>query len=575
MEEINGILRLMIGRYFRSLFLHGDKQMQVLFGQLSDSLKSCAVLLALGLYIIGISPPISAQLPQEKVDLAAINRIKDEELNHSQIMEMVGYLTDVTGPRLTGSPNLKKAQEYALGRLHQWGIANAHLEAWGPFGRGWSLEGFTANMVAPTFSPLIAYPKAWSPGTNGTVRSEVIFLDARTVADLAKYKGKLKGKIVLLSPARTVEPNFAPQALRTTDEELLKLANAQPQANNARRFQMNAEQRARAELNYQKWQMLYSEDAALVLEPGAGDGGTVYVTAASIPVPVDAPNEQRPHPWDLNKPRVIPQAVVAAEQYNRMIRLVARGIPVQLEVNINTHFYDDDPMSYNLIAEIPGTDLKDQVVMVGGCLDSWHAGTGATDNAAGAAVALEIIRLFKALNFRPRRTIRIGLWSAEEQGTLGSRAYVAAHFGKRVVDANVLQSRPHLEIKPEYEKFSGYFNLDYGTGKIRGIYLQGNEAVKPIFSAWLVPFREMGAETLTIADIGATDHNSFDEIGLPGFQFLRDFMESNTRTGHTNMDVYDHVLEDDLKQSAAVAASFIYQAAMRDEKLPRKSLNGN
>ena len=275
------------------------------------------------------------------------------------------------------------------------------------------------------------------------------------------------------------------------------------------------------------------------------------------------PSEQRPQPWDVNKPKVIPQVVVAAEQYNRMIRILGRGVPVELEVNINARFYDDDLMSYNVIGEIPGTDLKDEVVMIGGCLDSWHTGTGATDNAAGAAVALEVMRIIKTLNLKPRRTIRIGLWSAEEQGSFGSRAYVAAHFGKLNAGG---------QFKPEYEKFSGYFNLDYGTGKIRGVYLQGNEAVRPIFAAWLGPFKEMGAATLTINGIGATDHNSFDAIGLPGFQFLRDFMETNPRTAHTNMDVYDHVLADDLKQSAAIAASFIYQAAIRDDKLPRKVL---
>ena len=544
--------------------------MEVLFGALSQRLKAWVLLFVLGLTIIGRSAPVNAQRPQEKVALDALNRIKEEEFNHSQVMELVAYLTDVTGPRLTGSPNLKKAQEYARGRLHEWGLLNAHLEAWGPFGRGWSLEGFAANMVAPTFSTLIAYPKAWSPGTQGTVRGEAVFLDAKTVADLAEYKGKLKGKIVLISPERQVEPNFMPQAQRTSDEELLKLANAKPPANEAQRFQMSQERRARAELNYRKWQLLYSEGAAVVLEPGAGDGGTVYVTAASIPSPIDMPAEQRPHPWELNKPKVIPQAVVAAEQYNRMIRLLSRGIPVQLELNIKTHFYDQDPMSYNVIAEIPGTDLKDEVVMVGGCLDSWHAGTGATDNAAGAAVAMEVVRLLKSLNLQPRRTIRIGLWSAEEQGALGSRAYVAAHFAQRVGDANNSSAPIRLELKPEYEKFSGYFNLDYGTGKIRGIYLQGNEAVRPIFHAWLAPFNDIGATTLTIAGIGATDHNSFDAVGLPGFQFIRDFMESNTRAAHTNMDMYEHVLEDDLKQSAVVAASFIYQAAMRDEKLPRK-----
>jgi Zn-dependent M28 family amino/carboxypeptidase len=273
----------------------------------------------------------------------------------------------------------------------------------------------------------------------------------------------------------------------------------------------------------------------------------------------------------------MPQANVAAEQYNRIIRLLARGIPVQLEVNISARFYDDDPMSYNVIAEIPGTDLRDEIVMVGGSIDSWHSATGATDNAAGAASALEVVRILQSmaqsLGWKPRRTIRIGLWSAEEQGTLGSHAYVAAHFGRKVDGLAGQPGSTRFEFKPEYEKFAGYFNFDYGTGRIRGVYLQGNEAVRPIFRAWLEPFKDLGASTLSLANIGATDHVSFDEIGLPGFEFIRDYMEgNNTRAPHTNMDTYDHVLADDLKQSAAVAASFIFNLAMREEKLPRKPL---
>ena len=508
------------------------------------------------------------QTPRENVDLQAMNKIRAEALNNSHIMETVGYLTDVIGPRLTGSPNLDKAEEYAADKLCEWGLANVHLEPWGPFGRGWSLEDFSAKMIAPGFSSLIAYPKAWCPGTNGTVRGEVVLLDAKTVDDLGKYKGKLKGKIVLFSPARAVAPNFQTEGRRTTDEELLKLENAQP-PQSRERSGMSPARRAEADLIFSKWRLVYSEGAAVVLEPGRGDAGTVYVTSAVIPPPVGAPFEQRPNPWDSNKPIVVPQAVVAAEQYNRIIRLVDRHVPVELEVAINARFYEQDMMSYNVIGEIPGTDLRDEVVMIGGCIDSWHAGTGATDNAAGVAVALEVMRILKSLDLKPRRTVSIGLWSAEEQGAFGSRAYVAEHFGKRSDSRNGQSTAARL--KPEYEKFSCYFNLDYGTGKIRGVYLQGNEAVRSIFRAWLAPLKHLGATTTSILDIGS-DQVSFDEIGLPGFGFIRDFMEGSTRTAHTNMDVYDHVLEDDLKQSAAIAASFIYDAAMRDEKLPRKPL---
>jgi carboxypeptidase Q len=509
---------------------------------------------------------------QEKVDLDAANRIRDAALHHSQIMDTVGYLTDLIGPRLTGSPNLKKAQEFARDRLRAWGLANAHLESWGPFGRGWSLEGFTANMLSPGFSPLIAYPKAWSPGTNGAIHSEVVFFDAKTASDLDKYKGKLKGKIVLFSPVRHIDPLFDPPAQRRTEEELLALANATPSPE-PHPFQFTPEQRAAEELNYRKWQLIQSEGAGVVLQPSFRDAGTVYVTAATLAYPPDVPFDQRAKPWDLSKPVVTPQIIVAAEQYNRIVRLVEREVPVELEVNIAARFYDDDPMSYNVIADIPGADLKDEVVMLGGCIDSWHAGTGATDNAAGAATALEVMRILQSLGLKPRRTIRIGLWSAEEQGRLGSRAYVAAHLARKINATQGQPTAPRFEFKPEYEKFDAYFNFDYGTGRIRGIFLQGNEAARPMFRSLLEPFKDLGASTLSFSGVGATDHVSFDEIGLPAFQWIRDYMEGNNlRAPHTNMDTYDHVLEDDLKQSAAVAAFIIYELAMRDERLPRKPL---
>jgi carboxypeptidase Q len=512
---------------------------------------------------------------QEKIDLDAANRIRDTALNHSQIMEMVGYLTDVTGPRLTGSPNLKRAEEYARDKLREWGLENAHLEAWGPFGRGWSLEGFTANVISPRFSPLIAYPKAWSPGTDGVVRGEVVLLDVKTVDDFDKYKGQLKGKIILFSQARHVDPLFDPPAHRQTDEELLRLANAQPPGE-PRPFQFTPEQRSAEELNYRKWRLIQDEGAAVVMQPSYRDAGTVYVTSVTVPYSPDVPFEKRAHAWDLSKPVVTPQVNVAAEQYNRIVRLVMRGIPVQLEVNIGVRFSDEDPMSYNVIAEIPGTDLKDEVVMVGGSIDSWHSGSGATDNAAGAATALEVIRILQALKLKPRRTIRIGLWSAEEQGTLGSHAYVAAHLGRKISGAEDQPGSAHYEFKPEREKFDAYFNFDYGTGRIRGLYLQGNEAARPIFRDLLEPYKDLGASTLSIAGIAATDHVPFDEVGLPAFQWIRDYMEGdNTRAPHTNMDTYDHVLEDDLKQSAAVAASLIYHLAIRNERVPRKPLSSH
>jgi hypothetical protein len=514
----------------------------------------------------------ASQHREEKLDLPTISRIREEALQHSQIPETVAYLTDVTGARLTGSPNLKKAEGYAVERLQSWGISNAHLEPWGPFGRGWTLEGITVNMTQPDFSPLIAYLKAWSPGTNGTIRGEPVFLQIEDTPQVNMRPGDDLGftrGLQRLLKIRAIQPNFEPQAERTTDDELLKLANEEPPPNPPQPFLMNAEQRARAELSYAKWQMVYSEDAAVVIEPGFKDAGTVYVTSAVIPHPVDMPDAQQIRPWDLTRPKVIPQVVVAAEQYNRMIRLLGRGIPVQLEVNVAARFHDEDSMSYNVIAEIPGTDPASETAMIGASIDSWHAGTGATDNAAGTAVALEVMRIFQELKLKPRRTVRIGLWSGEEQGRLGSRAYVARHLAAR---REPPEAAAPFDFKPEYAGFAGYFNLDYGTGKLRGIYMQGNEAVRPIFRAWLAPLEDLGAGTLTISNIGAADHISFDEAGLPGFQFIRDYMEFRTRAAHTNMDVYDHVLEDDLKQSAAVAASLVYDLAMRDEKLPRKPL---
>jgi hypothetical protein len=509
----------------------------------------------------------ASQTTPEKEYLETVTRIRDAAMNHSQVMDTVAYLTEVIGPRLTGSPNHKRAAEFARDKLREWGLANAHLEPWGPFGRGWELAGFTANVVSPSFDPLVAYPKAWSPSTNGNVRGEPVLLDVKTIADLDKYKGKLRDKIVLFSPAREINPLFIPQAQRQTDEDLLRLANA-PAPDPRTRFQMSTEQLAAQALNNLKWEFLKAEGAAVVLQPSFSDAGTVYVTSATVSYPPETVPEKRFPPWDLSKPTVLPQAVVAAEQYNRLLRSLARGLPVQLEIIIAARFIDDSPMSYNVIAEIPGTDVKDEIVMIGGSLDSWHSAAGATDNAAGAASAMEVVRIIQSLGLRPRRTIRVGLWSAEEQGARGSRAYVAAHFGH-----SIPASDGNLRFEPtaEYEKFDAYFNFDYGTGRIRGIYMQGNEAVRPTFQALLAPLKDLGASTLSISNIGATDHMSFDAIGLPGFQFIRDYMEGNsTRAPHTNMDTLEHVLGDDLKQSAAVAASIIYGLAMSDAKLPRK-----
>jgi hypothetical protein len=452
-------------------------------------------------------------------------------------------------------------------------LQNATLEAWGPFGRGWSLEGFTANIVKPDFIPLIAYPKAWSPSTNGVVRGQVVYLDARTAEDLEKYKGKLKGAIVLVSPPRDLQAHFKPEATRATDEELLAMANAEPPGvGGGFRRGGNPEQRSAMELMNKKWQMIYDEGAAVALDMGRGDGGTIFVGSVAMPAPDAAPGDRRPRPWSPDA-KLIPQASLAAEHYNRVVRMLAKGVPVELEVQIAAKFQDQDLMGHNVIAEIPGSDLKDEIVMVGGHFDSWHSGTGATDNGAGSAVAMEVVRILQALGVKPRRTIRIGLWGGEEEGLIGSRAHVDKHYASRpgAPGGEQGQQTP-ITLKPVHDKFSAYFNLDNGTGKIRGVYLQGNEAVRPIFRAWLEPFRDLGASTLTSRNTGGTDHLSFDAVGLPGFQFIQDEIEYNSRTHHSNMDVYDRIQADDMKQASVIIASFVYNAAMRDEKLPRKPL---
>jgi carboxypeptidase Q len=559
-------------------------------------------------FLMSLASIAAAQAPQEKFDQEAINKIKEEGMKHSQVMDILSYITDVSGARLTNSPNIRVAQEWAKSKLTEWNLQNAHLEAWGPFGRGWSLEGFTANIVKPHYFPLIAFPKAWSPGTNGVVRGQPVYFEVKTETDLNKYKGKLKGAIVLLSEAREVKAHYEPLGHRQTDEDLLRLANAEPAGfggpGGPGRFRMTDEQRAAQQLANKKWLMLQDEGAAVVLEPGRGDGGTIFVQSANLAYPEATPQNQRKTIRDKDAPPIVPQVMLAVEHYNRIIRMLQRGAPVQLEFNLSTKFYDQDLMSYNVIAEIPGTDLKDELVMLGAHFDSWHSGTGATDNAAGSAVCMEAVRILQSLGLKPRRTIRIGLWSGEEQGLLGSRNYVSDHFGKRLGGPGFgggppgaggpppeQQAPPQLELKADHEKFAGYFNLDNGTGKVRGIYMQGNEEVRAIFRAWFAPFkdligaasapdakaeprRDLPVATLSIANTGGTDHLSFDAVGLPGFQFIQDPVEYDTRTHHSNMDVYDRIQEDDMKQAATIMAAFVYNTAMRDKKLPRKPLPG-
>ena len=539
----------------------------------------------------------SAQQTPAKNPNDPIERIKDEGMNRSQVMQTLSYLSDVIGPRLTASPNMKRANEWTRDLLTQWGLQNAHLEAWGPFGRGWSLKRFSAQVTEPQDIPLIAYPKAWSPGLDRPLTAEVAYVDARNDSDLEKFKGKLKEAIVLTAPMLEVKAHFESLGTRRDEKNLLSLADApDPGPGPTRRFAGNPDQLAAAQFNAKKYQFFQDEGAALVIDPSrAGDGGTIFVQSATVPqaIPAGPPGPNSPRqtqPYDKNAPRIMPQLVLAVEHYNRIVRMIQAGEKVKIMVDLAVEWQDADPMGYNTVAEIPGTDLKDEIVMLGGHMDSWHSGTGATDNGAGVAAALEAVRIIQTLGLKPRRTIRIALWSGEEQGLLGSKAYVAEHFGKFETPAATAAAgdgsnsgtgsssatsglAPVLVKKPEYEKLSSYFNLDNGTGKVRGVYLQGNESVRSLFRQWLMPFRDVGATTLSISNTGGTDHLSFDAIGLPGFQFIQDEIEYGTRTHHSNQDVFDRVQADDLKQAATIMAAFVYQAGMRNAKLPRKPMS--
>ncbi len=516
-----------------------------------------------------------------------IERIKDEALNRSQVMQTLSYLSDVIGPRLTGSPGMKRANDWTRDQLAKWGLQNSHLESWGPFGRGWTLKRFSAQVTEPLTIPLIAYPKAWSPGTGGPITAPVIYVDAKDEAGLQAFKGKLKGAIILTSPMREVKALFDSPSTRLVEKDLLALADAPEPRRGGRRPPQTPEQRAAFQFAAKRNQFFHNEGAAILIDSSRlGDGGTIFVQGATVPQqPADesagtTPARQSPV-YARNAPKITPQLVMAVEHYNRMARMLEAGEKVKMTVDLDVEWQETDPMGYNTIAEIPGSDLKDEVVMLGGHMDSWHGGTGATDNAAGVAVAMEAMRIIQALNLKPRRTIRVALWSGEEQGLLGSRAYVAEHFGKIETPAATPGAPPSpgaaagtLVTKPEYEKLSGYFNLDNGTGIVRGVYLQGNEAIRPLFRQWLAPFREMGAATLTISNTGGTDHLSFDAIGLPGFQFIQDEIEYDTRTHHSNQDVFDRIQADDMKQASTIMAAFVYNTAMRDEKLPRKPAPG-
>ena len=522
----------------------------------------------------------------ERIDYEAINKIKEQGMQpqNSKVMEISSWLTDVYGPRLTGSPNILKAGEWAAAKMKEWGLQNVALEKWSnqtPFDRGWSNDKFYLAAVSPQAFPIPGTPAAWTPGTNGLVRGEVMLVTETTEEDLKKYSGKLRGKWLLLQAAPDVPAYWNAPASRQTAEQLERMELAAAPA---------------AEFG------VASPAAAGRGGPGGGRGGQpaggfnrndffrgegVAGTFSTAP---------RGHGIYLisgsrtNDPATtLPSISIPAEQYGRMARMIAKNIPVTIEADIKNTFTQNPPM-FNVVGEIPGTDKADEVVMLGAHFDSWHASTGATDNVAGSAAMMEAMRILKQSGVTLRRTVRIGLWTGEEQGLIGSRDYVTAHFGGRApapppppgaAPAPAGQrggggrgATGPLELKPDHAKLAGYFNIDNGTGAIRGVYLQGNDAVGPIFREWMEPFRSIGMTTLTIRNTGGTDHGSYDAVGLPGFQFIQDDVEYGTMTHHTNLDSYERLQPGDMMKNATIAASFAYLAANRDEKLPRKPLPG-
>ncbi|MBP6022085.1 M28 family metallopeptidase [Ferruginibacter sp.] len=481
----------------------------------------------------------------------AIDKIKNEGLKQSKVMDFAFHLTDVSGPRLTNSPGFFRAANWAKDELTKMGLVNVALEPWGDFGIGWEQNRCYMAVTAPYYFPVVAIPRAWTGSTPGkkTMSSEVVIINAKDSAELyEKYGGKVKGKIIMLYSTDTLKPSFTPDGARFTDDELSKMANAKPDT--TRRTVMG---RGRAGFGVARQlpEFYKKEKPALVLSMSrAGNDGTLFVQNGGA-YTKDAENNYG-------------YVMLSSDDYLRIQRLVMAGQKVEMEADVKTTFYTSDIKGYNVVAEIPGTDpvLKDELVIIGGHLDSWQGATGATDNAAGCSVMMEVIRIIKAAGLQPKRTIRIALWSGEEQGLLGSRGYVKNHFADPA----------DMVLKPDHAKVSAYYNLDNGTGKVRGIYLQGNKEAGPIFSKWLEPFYELDAKTVTIDNTGGTDHQAFDAVGIPGFQFIQDEIEYDTRTHHTNMDTYDHLVPEDLKQAATIIAAFVYNTAQLDTKIPRKEL---
>jgi hypothetical protein len=487
---------------------------------------------------------------QEDVDTAVFNRIRKAELSSSQIPQIGYYLTDISGPRLTASPGYQRASRWAVATMKKWGLANAGLESWGEFGKQWGIRDFSISMRAPYNQLIAGYPEPWGANTDGPLKGDVIILTRKQSRDtvyLKTHAALLKGKFLLNPGAPLSEKDISgPVTSRLSDTELANMGDTFMVPDSLTR----------------SFPALFKTLARISqIKKDVGILGAIYTTSFSANGHIMAQSNDG---FKLISHNTLPEVSIGIEDAQKMKRLIESGVRVSLEVNIKGEFSTADTKGYNVIAEISGTDpkLKSQVVMLGAHLDSWEAATGATDNAAGCVVMMEAMRLLDSLHLKPKRTIRIALWGGEEQGVLGSYGYVKNHF----------RDGTTLQIKPEQSGVSAYFNLDNGTGKIRGIYTQNNAAVKPIFEQWFKPFYDIGATTVTMKNTGSTDHIAFDWAGIPGFQFIQDPLDYETRTHHTNLDTYDHLAMDDLKQAAIIVASFVYQASIRPELLPRKPL---
>jgi carboxypeptidase Q len=503
----------------------------------------------LNIFLLISAGSLPAQV--EQVDTAAFQRIRIAELNSSQISMIAHYITDVSGSRLTNSPGFKRAGNWAIEAMKKWGLENAGFEPWGEYGRGWDVEEFNISMKLPYTGYVIGYPLPWSTNTNGEIRAQVYEISDTQLKDsawLEKHKEDIKGKIIFITNSGTKhEEDFEAFSSRYTDSELMHMQNTYVYNHQQIAFFLTMI----APTLKGKIKLVSYGALAVINSRGTNRDGTVTVQNST-------------GGYKMNSPVLLPEAVISSEDGFKIKRLIASGHTVELALNIKGKFYNDDSKGYNVIAEIPGTDplLKNQVVMLGGHLDSWNAATGATDNGAGSVVMLEVVRLLDSLHLKPKRTIRIALWSGEEQGVLGSYNYVKNHFGNGETGI----------MKPDQSKISAYFNLDDGTGKIRGIFTQGDTVIKPIFEQWLAPFKDLGAQTVTIKSTGSTDHVSFEWAGIPAFQFIQDPLDYESKTHHTNMDTYDYLQIDDLKQAAIIVASFVYQASIRPDLLPRKKM---